>query len=161
LPRVRRPGPPTERTVRHILAVAEAYVALTESGREHGFTLAAFQAEPASWWPNGLGSGYIKPDAYARLIYGKVSDRWWLELDLATESLPAVKRQLASYVDFWERGQLGPGKIVPRVVIATTTPERCRAIARLVKQLPSAPANLFLVVQIHELASALHRVLLE
>jgi hypothetical protein len=158
--RVRRPGAPTERTVRHTLAVAEAYVALTESGREHGFTLATFQAEPASWWPNGLG-GYVKPDAYTRLTYGKVSDHWWLELDLATESMPAVKRQLASYLDFWERGQLGPGKIMPRVVIATITPERQAAIAREVKQLPSAPADLFLVVQIHELANALHRVLLE
>jgi hypothetical protein len=161
LPRVRRPGAPTERTVRHTLAVAEAFVSLTELSREHGFTLATFQAEPASWWPNGLGSGYIKPDAHTTLVRDKIRDHWWCELDLATESLPAVKRQLASYLDFWERGQLGPGKIMPRVVIATITPERQAAIARLVKQLPSAPADLFLVVQIHELASVLHRVLLE
>jgi Replication-relaxation len=160
LPRVRRPGAPTERTVRHILAVSETYIALTESAREHGFTLERFEVEPASWWPNGLG-GFVKPDAYAVLATGRVRDRWWLELDLATESLPAIKRQLASYLDFWDRGQLGPGKITPRVVIATTTPERRRAIVRLVKQLPPAPADLFLIVQIHELTNALYRVLLE
>jgi len=160
LPRVRRPGPPTERTVRHILAVSEAYVALTEHSREHGFTLATFQAEPASWWPNGLG-GYLKPDAYAVLADSKVRDYWWVECDLATESLPAVKRQLASYADFWDRGQLGPGKIMPRVVIATTTLQRQQAIARLVSQLPSVPAGLFHIVQIHELADALYRVLRE
>jgi hypothetical protein len=160
LPRVRRPGAPTERTVRHVLAVSEAYVALTESAREHGFSLERFESEPASWWPNGLG-GYVKPDAYAVLATGRVRDRWWCELDLATESLPAVKRQLASYLDFWDRGQLGPGKIMPRVVIATTTPERQQAIARLVQQLPSAPPDLFLIVQIHELAIFLYQVLLE
>lgn len=160
LPRVRRPGVPTERTVRHILAVSETYVALTEGSRLHGFTLATFQAEPASWWPNGLG-GYVKSDAYTLLTRDEVLDHWWLELDLATESLPTLKRQLAAYVDFWDRGQLGPGKIVPRVAIATTTPERRQAISRLVGSFASVPSEFFLVVQIHELAGALYRVLLE
>ncbi len=96
--RVRRPGAPTERTVRHTLTVAEAYVALTESGREHGFTLATFQAEPASWWPNGLG-GYIKPDAYARLTHGRVSDHWWCELDLAWGEEGTTREQRAWTAD--------------------------------------------------------------
>jgi hypothetical protein len=159
-PRVRRPGAPTERTVRHTLAVSEAYVALTESAREHDFTLKRFHAEPASWWPNGLG-GYIKPDAYAVLGNGKFSDHWWLELDMATESLPAVKRQLASYVDFWSRGQEGPRKTMPWIAIATTTPERRQAIARLAKGFTSVPAEFFRIVQTHELAGALSQVLLE
>jgi hypothetical protein len=160
LPRVRRPGAPTERTVRHILAVSEAFTHITECAREYGFALARFQAEPASWWANGLG-GYLKPDAYARLTNGEVTDHWWLELDLATESLPAVKRQLASYVDFWDRGQEGPGGIMPLVAVATTTPERKQAIASLVEKFPSAPPDLFSVVQTDELASSLYRVLRE
>jgi hypothetical protein len=146
--------------VRHILAVSEAYVSLAESARAHGFTIERFQAEPTSWWPNGLG-GYVKPDAYALLTRGKVIDHWWLELDLATESLPVVKRQLATYVDFWDQGQLGPGKIMPRVAIATTTPERQAAIARIVAKFPSAPPGLFVVVQIHEVANALYLILRE
>ena len=56
--RVRHPGQPTERTVRHILAVSEACVSLSELGREHDFAVEQFQAEPGSWWPNGLG-GWI------------------------------------------------------------------------------------------------------
>jgi hypothetical protein len=159
-PRVRRPGPPTERTVRHILAVSEACVALTELARDQHFSVEQFQAEPASWWPNGLG-GFMKPDAYALLTAGGVRDHWWLEADLATESLPTVKRQLEAYVDFWDRGQLGPGKIMPRVVIATTTPERGRSLAALVSRLPASPPDLFRVVQIHELAQALYQVLRE
>lgn len=160
LPRVRRPGAPTQRTVRHILAVSEAFTQLSECAREHGFTLANFQAEPASWWPNGLG-GYVKPDAHAVLTNGKMTDHWWLELDLATESLPAVKRQLASYVDFWDRGQEGPGEIMPLVAVTTTTPERKQAIARLAASLASAPPDLFRIVQIDELALALYQVLRE
>lgn len=160
LPRVRRPGAPTERTVRHILAVSEAYVALNETAHEQGFAVEQFQAEPASWWPNGLG-GYIKPDAYTRLAIGKVRDHWWLELDLATESLPVVGRQLVAYLDFYSRGQLGPGQLMPRVLVAAPTPERQRAIATLVNRLPSAPPGLFHIVQIHEIAGALYRVLRE
>ena len=159
-PRVRRPGPPTERTVRHILAVSEACVALVELARERHFSVEQFQAEPASWWPNGLG-GFIKPDAYMLLVTGGVRDHWWLEVDLATESLPTVKRQLEAYVDFWDRGQLGPGEIMPRVVIATTTPERHRALAALASRLVAVPSDLFRVVQIHELAGVLYQVLLE
>lgn len=160
LPRVRRPGAPTQRTVRHILAVSETYVALAESAREHGFTLKRFCAEPASWWPNGLG-GSIKPDAYAVLSNGKISDHWWCEIDLATESLPAVKRQLATYVDFWDRGQEGPGKTVPRVAIGTTTTARQEATAYIAKSFTSPPSEFFLIVRIHELADALYQVLME
>jgi hypothetical protein len=158
--RVRRPGPPGERTVRHILAVSEACVALTELSRAHGFSLATFQAEPASWWPNGLG-GSLKPDAYAVLARAGVRDHWWLELDLATESLPTVGRQFLAYLDFAHRGQLGPGRVMPRIVVATTTAERCQALSKLVGRLPDPAPELFYVVQIDELASTLYRVLRE
>ena len=158
--RVRRPGPPGERTIRHILAVSESCVALTELSRAVGFALDEFKAEPASWWPNGLG-GYIKPDAYAVLTLGDIRDHWWIELDLATESLPTVKRQLLAYLDFARRGQLGPGRIVPRVVIATTTPERRDAIAAMASSLPPPTAQLFRIMQTAELASSLYQVLRE
>jgi hypothetical protein len=98
-PRVRRPGPPGERIVRHILATSDCYVALTELSRAHGFALDQFQAEPACWWPNGL-DGYIKPDAYTVLSRGQVRDHWWLEIDLATESVPAVKKAAAQLPGF-------------------------------------------------------------
>ena len=158
--RVRRPGAPGERTVRHILAVSECYVALTELSRTSGFTLEHFQTEPACWWPNGLG-GYIKPDAYALLVSGDVCDHWWIELDLATESLPAVKKQLWAYLDFVHRGQLGPDQIVPRVVIGTTIPARLKSISAMIGRLPSPAEHLFHIVQTDELAASLYRVLRE
>jgi hypothetical protein len=158
--RVRRPGPPGERTVRHILAVSECRVALTELARACDFTLEHFQAEPACWWPNGLG-GYIKPDAYAVLASGDIQDHWWIELDLATESLPAVKRQLLNYLDFAHRGQLGPDQITPRVLIATTTPGRGKAISDLIGRLPPPAESLFHLVQTNEVAHFLYRILRE
>lgn len=158
--RVRRPGPPGERTVRHILAVSECCVAITELARTEGFTLDEFQAEPGSWWPNGLGS-YIKPDAYAVLGSGDIRDHWWLELDLATESLPTVKKQLLAYLDFARRGQLGPGQIMPRIIVGTITPERHKAISGMAGRLPPPTPDLIHIVQTHELAPFLYQVLRE
>src|SRR5258708_2509630 len=61
---VRFAGLPGERTVAHTLAVSEVYASLVEQARTLGtVAVAAFEAEPASWWPNGFG-GYVKPDAY-------------------------------------------------------------------------------------------------
>lgn len=160
LPRVRRPGAPGDRTIRHILAVSECFVALTETARTHDFRVVTFQAEPSCWWPNGLG-GYVKPDAYTVLGLGRVRDHWWIECDLATESLPAVKRQLLTYLDFADRGQLGPGRIMPRIAIATTNPARQHAIQALARRLPDPASDLFRIMQIDELANALYQVLRE
>ncbi len=144
-PRVRHPGVPTERAVRHTLAVSELYVSLVEQGRQHNASVVTFQAEPASWWPNGLG-GYLKPDAYTLLAAGVVREHWWIEVDLATESLPTITRKLTVYLDFVARGQFGPQGVVPRVLISTVTPERRDAIQVIVSQLPAPASDLFLVV---------------
>lgn len=138
--RVRHPGVPTERTVRHTLAVSELCINLVEQARQQDANVVVFAAEPASWWPNGLG-GYVKPDAYVVLALGPVRDHWWVEVDLATESLPTMKRKLSTYLNFVARGQLGPQGVVPRVLVSTVTTERRDAIRAIVSHLPDpAPA---------------------
>lgn len=144
-PRVRLPGIPTERTVRHTLAVSELYASLVEQTRQQGASVVSFQAEPASWWPNGLG-GFIKPDAYTLLTTGAVREHWWIEVDLATESLPTVRRKLEAYLDFVRRGQLGPQGVVPRVLVSTITPQWRDALLIVVRRLPAPASALFLVV---------------
>ncbi len=143
--RVRHPGAPTERSIRHTLAVSEVCVGLVERARTEGVHIAAFEAEPASWWPNGVG-GFIKPDAYAILTWGNVREHWWIEVDLATESLPIMKRKLMAYVDFVERGQFGPHGLIPRVLVSTVTPERRAALHSIVTRLPEPAAALFVVL---------------
>lgn len=141
-PRVRRPGAPGERTLRHMLAVAELNVRLVELGRDRGFTVVDFQAEPASWWPNGYG-GFLKPDAYVLLEYESVREHAWIEVDMATESLTTLRRKLLVYLDFLRRGQQGPGGVVPRVVVSTVSEARRDAVAELAGELPPPAAELF------------------
>lgn len=149
---VRHSSVPTERSVRHTLAVSELYTSLTEQARAQGAQLVSFAAEPASWWPNGL-EGFLKPDAYSCVALGNVRDHWWIEVDLATESLPTIKRKLLAYLDFVERGQLGPGNVMPRVLVSGSTAARCAALRSVIVRLP-APADRLFVAHASDQASA-------
>lgn len=135
----RQVEPPGVRFVAHQLAVAELYVALVELARRDGFTVDAFAAEPACWWPNGLG-GWLKPDAFLSLSSGPVTDAWWIEQDMSTEHLPTVRRKLRAYLDFTGRGHVGPTGVMPRVLVCVPDSARQEAIASVITRLP-APAN--------------------
>lgn len=159
-PRIRRPDVPTDRTLRHTLAVSELYADLVEQARTQSAQVLTFEAEPASWWPNGLG-GYLKPDAYAALTADEVREHWWIEADLATESLPTIKRQLLAYLDFIGRGQLGPHGVVPRVLISASSEARRAALQALISRLPDPAPALFVVAAAREAAAAMLRSLRE
>lgn len=158
--RVRHVGGTTDRTLKHTLMVSELYTALVEQARLTDAKLVAFAAEPACWWPDGLG-GYIKPDAYLALDGPKVRDHWWVEADQATESLPTIRRKLLSYLSFLERGQLGPGEVVPRVLVVTVTPGRETAIRKVIEHLPEPAGQLFGVTTESQAISYLFSVLRE
>lgn len=141
---VRRPYVPSFALLRHTLAVSELYVKLVEQCRLEGFKVDEFQTEPECWWPNMLG-GWLKPDAYVGMSTADYSYTWWLEQDMGTEHLPTVRRKLLAYLDFVERGQLGPGSVVPRVLVSTTTVQRRDVIRLMVQQLPEPASSLFVI----------------
>ncbi|MEU5428226.1 replication-relaxation family protein [Streptomyces olivoreticuli] len=130
----RRPGAPGERFVQHTLAVSELYTQLRERERGGSFRLSTFDAEPNSWWPDGRGS-LLKPDAFVVLSAGEYDYATWVEVDRSTESLPTLRRKLAAYVDFVRRGQLGPGDVVPRVLVTVLNRARGEAVEGLVEGL--------------------------
>jgi Replication-relaxation len=143
--RVRRPGTPGERTVRHMTAVSELYVRLVELTRTRGGQAREFVAEPGCYWPSGSG-GWLKPDAYVMLTAGRTRDHWWIEHDEATESLPTIHRKIDAYLDFWRRGQAGPDEVMPRVLVSTVTERRRAAIARELRRLADAEHLVIVVV---------------
>ncbi len=152
----RKIDPPGERYTRHVLAVTEVYVSLTEQAREGALRLDRFEAEPASWWGDGQG-GRIKPDGQVRVSGSDHADSWWLEVDLATEHLPTLKRKLAGYLDFYRRGQLGPDGIMPWVLVTVPNTKRCSDLVRLIRQLPSQGEELFTVALHNDAAEVIVR----
>ena len=144
-PRPRRPGTPTERFLLHSLAVSELYVQLVERARDGSFGLLDYRAEPAAWWQDEQG-GWVKPDALLTLRTASYDDDWTVEVDRATESLPTLRRKLLSYVELAERGETGPGGVLPRVLVTVPTEARRATVAWLIEQLPAPAAELLHVV---------------
>jgi hypothetical protein len=156
----RRPRLPGERFVAHTLAVSELYVDLIERSRIGQLELDDFQTEPTAWVRDGLG-GWLKPDAFAKLRLGTVHDYWWLEADLATESLPTVRSKLVAYLDFVARGQLGPDGVVPRVLIGVPGRARLTAVQRIVNALPTPADYMFRVAELDNAAIVMEQVLMD
>lgn len=155
--RIRRPWLPGDRFVRHTLAVTELNVGLVELSRQHAFTVASFQAKQDAYWANGLG-GWLKPDAFIRLRHLEVADYWqywWYEADMGTESLPTLRAKLLSYLEFAQRGQLGPDGIVPRVMVGVLTMRRQAAVEGLLDGLSAPAAELFRVADMTRVAQVM------
>lgn len=151
VPYVRKSSVPSERFVKHIVTVSELYVQLTESERTGRLLLRQFTTEPAAWWPNGC-NGWLKPDAFAVTSNGHIDQLWWIEVDRATESLPAIGRKLKTYLEFVNRGGLGPRDAIPRVLVTVPTTQRQAAAKAVIGRLPS-PATDLCHVQLHEQAA--------
>jgi hypothetical protein len=149
----RRAYTPKESTLKHTLAVSELYVDLVERSRLDGFELLTFTARADCWWPDGHG-GKLEPDALARLATKTHVDVWWLERDMHTavprsddeyrsEDLTTVSKTCRRYLDFVDRGQLGPYGVTPRVLWAVQNEARLAAIVQLVERLPEPASRLF------------------
>jgi hypothetical protein len=128
----RRPDPPGERYLRHVLDVSELYAAVMERARVGLLRIERFDAEPDSWRRDGSG-GLLKPDAHIVVSNETHTDHWWIEVDRATESLPTLNRKLATYVSFYERGLYDT--IMPWVLVTVPDAKRASDVVRLIHQL--------------------------
>jgi hypothetical protein len=159
--RIRRPRTPGRLFANHVLAVSELYVVLVERARnDERAQLERFEAEPACWWPDGHG-GLLKPDTHVVLSAHGHRDHWWVEVDLATETLPALRRKLEAYIDFWRHGQLGPYNVMPRILVTVPDTKRFSDVVRLIRQLPTESEKLFVVADANDAAVVLMRCLNE
>jgi protein involved in plasmid replication-relaxation len=134
---VRRSREPSVALLGHSLAASELYVSLMELSQAGGFTVADYLTEPACWWPLPL-DGWLKPDAYLKLTTPAFDDHWWIEVDKGTEHLPTIRRKLLAYLDYANSGGLGPGSVLPRVLVTVPSEARQAAIVGAIARLPDA-----------------------
>jgi hypothetical protein len=135
--------------VAHTLACTELVVALGEVGRTGGLEVIEAQAEPVCWrtFMGSMGGRLtLKPDLFIRIAAPDSSyeDRWFVEIDLATEAtgtiLTKTKRYLAHY-------RAGTEQVHPRVLWTTPDEHRAKQIKGALERLPATSRRMFSVCQ--------------
>jgi hypothetical protein len=145
--RLREPSLPF---LRHTLAIAELYVELVVQERLDGdLALLDVQTEPSCWrsWTRLDGDGEVlRPDLYLALGVGEMELRWFVEVDLASEHLPALRRKCRAYQAYYDSGveQTREG-VFPRVLWVAPDERRSAQIERLVEQERGLTPGLFAV----------------
>jgi hypothetical protein len=123
----RRLTEPSLRFLDHTLAVADLIVDVTHRARQDAWELVRWQSEPDSWREVVTLGGTItlRPDLFLIVAVGEYELRWFIEVDRATEHLPAVTRKCRLYNTYYRGGkeQQRHG-VFPRVLWITPTERR-------------------------------------
>jgi Replication-relaxation len=156
---LRRLGAPGERFTRHVLACTGTVVDLYAADARGDLDLIEAQQEPASHraflgaWGARL---WVRPDLFVRVGVGALEDRWFVEIDLATEHvgtlLAKANRYLAHYRSGSEQREVG---IYPRVVWAVPDARRADQIGSVLRRLPGEAQKMFAVCLQNELVALL------
>ncbi len=144
--RFRRPDDPGERFLAHGLAVAELYTRLVEADRAGRLDLRDFVAEPASWrsFAGPHGRAVLKPDALLVTRLDRYEDRWFVEVDRATEGVSVLARKCEVYRRYWQSGteQARTG-VFPRVLWLVPDARRYDALIDVFGRQPEVAWPLF------------------
>lgn len=150
LKRRRRLPEPNLAFVRHGVMVAELCVRLHEAFRTGRLEAIEFEPEPDCWrpylGPDGVRAR-LKPDAFVRAGRGHYEELAFIEVDLATESLPTIERKLLAYRRYAATGreQLRWDGVFPRVLWLAPSKPRLRKLLDVIAAQPAAARALFAV----------------
>lgn len=139
----------------HSLAAADVAVSLTELCREHRtLRLTALQPEPECWrtyseYGNILA---LKPDLFAITVSGQYEDRWFIEVDLATESPAKIIDKCERYHKYYRTGlEQQETEVFPLTVWIVPTVERKEKLIAHIKTTFDKQPKLFAVITKDEL----------
>ena len=145
----------------HTLAVAEAAIQLSEICSATGMRLTALELEP-DCWRNYRSRGVhrtLKPDLYAAAVSDDCEDRWFLEVDLDTESPKKVKEKCEWYHQYYRSGieQEKYGMFPLTIWIVPNADRKERLLYHLREAFAAEPVKLFTVITIEELPVLLQK----
>lgn len=144
----RRLAEPSERFVDHTLAIADLFVQLTTHCRASGSEVLTWQSEPECWREVITLGGKIilRPDFYVVLAVDGFELRWFVEIDRATEHLPAIRRKCRLYNSYYKGGsEQRAHKVFPRVLWVTPGDRRAARVGKTIEEDHRLTADLFRV----------------
>jgi hypothetical protein len=145
----RRYVEPSPQFTAHTLAVAETAVQVFEATYLGDFDLLELETEPDCWREYLTPAGTretLKPDLFVVTANAEVESHAFVEVDLATEHLPAVLRKCETYQRYWRTGQEQAARdLFPAVVWIVPTPARAEKIRSAIRDHPTLTADLFII----------------
>jgi hypothetical protein len=138
---------PSARFLDHCLTTADCYLGLIGAARAGTFELVSFETEPACW-RRYLGAGgtreILKPDFFAVTATGEYEDRWFVEVDRGTETLPTLLKKCAQYERFRRTGrEQAANGVFPLVVWLVPDDTRQRKLQTAVRASRGLDVGLF------------------
>lgn len=155
---------PSERFLAHTLAVADVHLCL-RTGLMLGYQVSV-QIEPLSWRRfSGIGgeARLLRPDLAATVQghddQGSYEDRWFIEVDMGTESIPTLLTKCRLYMDYYRSGiEQANHASFPRVLWVMYGPraqQRAETLTRRILRTPSLEPRLFKITTHEELPDVL------
>jgi hypothetical protein len=159
--RPHRPWPVGLAFLAHSLAVTETYARAVEAEQAGHLRLVEFVTEPVSWRSfHGPGGArlVVKPDATLTVRVGRFEDRWFVEVDRGTESLPTIARKCEVYRRYWQAGvEQARSGVFPRVLWLVPDVRRRDALVDIVGRQPGEAWTLFAVALFDDSVACLVR----
>lgn len=152
---------PSAMFLEHTLAIAECAVQLTCLCRSSAdLTLEQADAEPSCWrrFRDGDRVCYLKPDLFAITNYDNYEDRWFIEMDLGTESATQIIEKCNIYLRYFYTGieQKETG-MFPLVVWIVKDAARKESLKQSIRESLKAQPKMFLVITPDELEKMLRQ----
>jgi hypothetical protein len=152
-------GTPGDRHVTHTLAITELVVRLHEATLAGELDVIEMQTEPACWrgFLGAMGARFIlKPDLFVRIGAGAFEDRWFIEVDLATEARGTIAGKAQRYLAHFRSGvEQHEHAVYPRVLWTVPSRRRAEQISDALSSLPEAAQRLFVVWSYDEIVGRL------
>lgn len=155
----RRFQEPSAMFLNHTLAVAECAVQLITLTREsYDINLVQLDTEPSCWrkFEDRDQVSVLKPDMFAITNYDDYEDRWFIEMDLGSESIPEIIEKCNVYLRYYYSGiEQRETKMFPLVVWIVKNHERKAAFDSEFRFQFRAQPKMFLVIEAGDLEKLL------
>lgn len=151
---IRRFFEPSPHYLAHSLAVAETAIQLIEICREYEPEIVSLQLEPECWraYSSAGVSLSLKPDLYVAVTTKEYEDRYFLEIDLDTESPAKVIEKCRKYHDYYRSGlEQEESGMFPLTVWIVPSTARKEKLIRHLREAFDKQAKLFAVITCDEL----------
>lgn len=141
----------------HTLAVADIAIQLTELCRgQHTLKLTTLQPEPECWrtFSEYGAIQSLKPDLFAITVSGQYEDRWFIEVDLDTESPNKIIDKCERYHKYYRSGlEQRESGVFPLTVWIVPGAERKEKLITHIRKAFDKQPRLFAVITAGELGS--------